>query len=141
MTTRTAIHDGPLPPALLAPTAVITPGHGACASFLGVVRDEHHGKAVTGIDYRCYRVMAEALLPRLADEARSATATALGVQIVHGTGWMVPGQVSLAIHVSAPHRGAAFDACRLLLERIKQDLPVWKHERYGDGSAAWLEGS
>lgn len=141
MTTLAAIHDGPLPPVLLAPTAVIAPGHGACASFLGVVRDEHRGRAVTGIDYRCYRAMAEALLPRLADEARAATGTALRVHLVHGVGWMVPGQVSLAIHVSSPHRAAAFDACRLLLERIKQDLPVWKHERYADGTSAWIEGS
>jgi len=137
--TRTGLHDGPLTD--LAATALCVAQHGAIASFLGVVRDRHHGKTVTGLTYSAYRDMAEALLPRLAAEARATHRTDLDVVCIHGLGAMVPGQVSLVSHVGSAHRDAAFDACRLLLTRIKQDLPVWKHERYADGSTAWLEGS
>ena len=139
MITTTGLHDGPL--TNLAATALCVAHHGAVASFLGVVRNTHHGKEVTGLSYSAYHSMAEALLIRLADEARNAHGTDLDVVCIHGLGAMVPGEVSLVIHVGSAHRDAAFDACRLLLTRIKQDLPVWKHEHYADGSSAWLEGS
>jgi molybdopterin synthase catalytic subunit len=139
MITTTGLHDGPLTDC--AATGLCVAHHGAVASFLGVVRNTHHGKAVTGLTYSAYRAMAEALLIRLAAEARAAHGSDLDVVCLHGLGAMVPGDVSLVIHVGSAHRDAAFDACRLLLTRIKQDLPVWKHEHYGDGTSAWLEGS
>jgi molybdopterin synthase catalytic subunit len=54
---------------------------------------------------------------------------------------MRPGDVALCIHVASAHRRAAFDACRDLIERIKTDLPIWKHEHYDDGTSIWLPGS
>ena len=137
--TKTGLHDGPLTE--LSSALLCVPHHGAVASFCGVVRDSHHGKIVTRLVYSAYREMAEALLLRLADDAREIHGADLDVVCIHGVGAMEPGQVSLVIHVGSAHRDAAFDACRWLLTRIKQDLPVWKHEHYADGSVAWLEGS
>lgn len=133
----TAIVDGPLRADRLAPPAP-RPDHGAVASFLGVVRDHHDGRAVDHLVYECHRPMAEAVLRALAEEARGRFGADLAITVVHGVGRMAPGEVSLAIHVSSAHRPAAFAACRHLLERIKEDLPVWKRERYADGDARWL---
>ncbi len=135
------IHDGPLPAALLTPAALIAPDHGAVSSFLGVVRNHSRGGAVTALTYECYRPMAESVLHRLIIETAERFDGSLSATVAHGTGAMVPGDVALAIHVGSAHRAAAFDACRHLIERIKQDLPVWKRERYADGSDAWLKGS
>ena len=141
MTRHSLIHDGPLPAVFHAPTALLERDHGAVASFLGVVRDHARGRAVLGLHYECYRPMAEAVLQRLIAEAAERCDPDLNASIVHGIGPMVPGDVSVAIHVSSAHRAAAFDACRLLIERLKQDIPIWKRERYADGSEAWLQGS
>jgi molybdopterin synthase catalytic subunit len=138
---HSAIHDGPLPGAVLAPTALLRADHGAVASFLGVVRDHARGRAVSSLHYECYRPMAEAVLQRLISEAAERCDVKLSVSIVHGIGAMLPGDVSVAIHVGSAHRAAAFEACRLLIERLKQDIPIWKRERYTDGSEAWLQGS
>ena len=144
----TAIHDGPLPPALHAATALLGPDHGACASFLGVVRNRSRAgvpdgpyRAVTSLHYQCYRPMAERMLADLIAEAAELHDPELRAQMVHGIGDHVPGDVSLAIHIATAHRAAAFAACRHLIERLKQDLPVWKRERYADGSEQWLKGS
>ena len=141
MMREVAIHDGPLPAALLTPSALLCREHGAVASFLGVVRDHARGQTVLSLHYDCYRSMAEAVLHRLIIEAAERCDPQLTARIVHGIGPMVPGEVSVAIHVGSAHRAAAFDACRLLIERLKQDVPIWKRERYGDGSEAWLQGS
>lgn len=135
------IVDGPLPPELTQAAALRAPGHGGIASFLGVVRDHARGRAVAGLFYECYRPMAERVLAALIAEAAERFDAQLAAIVAHGTGAMAPGEVSLAIHVSSAHRGPAFDACRHLLERIKQDLPVWKRQRYADGSEEWLKGS
>jgi molybdopterin synthase catalytic subunit len=144
----TAIHDGPLPVHLHAPTALLAVDHGACASFLGVVRNRSRGgvvdgpyRAVTALHYQCYRPMAERMLTELLAEAAARFDPELRGQIVHGIGDHLPGDVSLAIHIATAHRDAAFAACRHLIERLKQDLPVWKRERYADGSEQWLKGS
>jgi molybdopterin synthase catalytic subunit len=140
-TRASAIHDGPLPRGLCDAAALASPVHGAVVSFLGVVRNHHHGRGVTRLVYQCYRPMAERLLARLIAEAAENCDNGLSALVVHGVGLMHPGDVALAIHVGSAHRAAAFDACRQLIERIKQDLPVWKREHYDDGSDAWLKGS
>jgi len=142
MTRREAvIVDGPLPAAWCAPDRLASPSHGAIASFIGVVRDHARGQMVRGLHYECYRPMAERVLAGLISEAATRFDAQLAAIIAHGTGAMVPGEISVAIHVASAHRAPAFDACRHLIERLKQDLPVWKRERYADGSEAWLKGS
>ena len=133
--------DGPLTGDLLLPDRLAHAGFGAIVSFLGTVRDHHHGRGVTHLHYDCYRPMAEKMLAALIAEAAEHYDRDLAASVHHGTGTMTPGQVSVAIHVASAHRVAAFDACRQLIERIKQDLPVWKREFYADGSDAWLKGS
>jgi len=136
-----AILPHPLHADWATPLRLRSPAHGALASFLGVVRDHHHGRTVIALDYECYHDMALAQLTRLVREAAATFDPDLIAAIAHGTGPMVPGDIALAVHVAAAHRAAACDACRHLVERIKQDLPVWKRERYADGSDAWLPGS
>ncbi len=84
--------------------------------------------------------MAEKLLADLIAEAMRFDADLIA-HVHHGIGHMIPGQPSVAIHVATAHRVAAFDACRHLIERIKEDLPVWKQEFYDDGTSLWLKGS
>ena len=141
MATRSGIVAGPLADALLTPAALCAPDHGAIASFIGVVRNHHHGRGVTHLVYDCYQPMAERMLAELIAEAAARFDAGLSAQVHHGIGRMDPGQASVAIHVASAHRVAAFDACRHLIERIKQDLPVWKQEFYDDGTSLWLKGS
>jgi molybdopterin synthase catalytic subunit len=141
MRARTGIVAGPLPADLLSPVALACPEHGAVASFIGVVRNHHHGRGVTHLVYDCYQAMAERMLAALVAEAAERFDAHLQAQVHHGTGRMDPGQVAVAIHVACAHREAAFAACRHLIERIKEDLPVWKQEFYADGTALWLKGS
>jgi molybdopterin synthase catalytic subunit len=143
-----ALHDGPLPAHLLSPVALLGPDHSATNSFLGVVRNRSRAgvpdgpyRAVSGLHYQCYRPMAEKILAGLIIETAALHDRELRASIIHAVGDLVPGEVSLAIHVASAHRAAAFAACRHLIERIKQDLPVWKHEHYTDGSSQWLKGS
>jgi molybdopterin synthase catalytic subunit len=76
-----------------------------------------------------------------AGEAGDVAPVPLAMRVFHGIGEMVPGDVSLVVHVASPHRVAAFAACRAVVEAIKADLPVWKEERYDDGSSRYLKGS
>ena len=141
MITETAICSGPLTHEWLHPGRLCQQEHGAIASFLGVVRNEHNGKGVTHLEYECYESMALPMLTQLIEECRQEHDPTLGALLAHGYGYMKPGEVSVAIHVSSAHRVVAFAACRQLIERIKEDLPVWKDEYYTDGSHAWLKGS
>ena len=85
--------------------------------------------------------MAEPVLRALVAEARSLHGDDVAAIVVHATGDLVPGQVAVAIHTASTHRAAAFAACRHLIERIKEDLPIWKRESYADGTSEWLKGS
>lgn len=140
-TRRATIHDGPLPAAALSPAELSGPAYGALASFIGVVRDHARGRRVVDLDYACYRPMAAKVLDDLIAEAARDHDPDLAALITHGIGPMRPGDASVAIHVGAAHRAAAFAACRQIIERLKQDVPIWKHERYDDGEVVWLQGS
>ncbi len=115
-------------------------GDGAVCVFLGVVRDHNEGRSVQGVQYSAYAEMAEQVLAEIGAEA-AARAGSDRVAVVHRTGDLRVGDASVAIAVSSPHREQAFDACRYVIEQIKQRLPVWKQERYADGDDAWLDGS
>ena len=137
----TAILDGPLPLERCSPAPVIAPGRGAVASFLGVVRDHHRGRGVALLDYACYRSMAEKVLARLAAETAKRFGDDLAVMALHGVGVIRPGEVALCLHAASAHRVAACDGVRWLLEAIKRELPVWKHQRFTDGTTEWVHGS
>jgi molybdopterin synthase catalytic subunit len=120
--------------------AVGTPADGAALLFLGTVREENDGRPVRGMRYDAYAAMAESVLEEIAREAGEQAGTER-ISVVHRTGELAIGDVSVAIAVSTPHRAEAFDAARYIIEQIKLRLPVWKHEHYTDGRSEWLDGA
>jgi molybdopterin synthase catalytic subunit len=110
---------------------------GAVCLFVGVVRDENRGRAVTGIDYEAYEEMALPLLQEIgAETARLFPVTR--VRLVHRLGPLAVGEASVAVAVSSPHRAEAFAACRYAIDALKARAPIWKKEHYADGSE-WLD--
>lgn len=138
MRVRSRITAGPISPAdVLADVG--DPEHGAAVLFLGTVRRRNEGRIVRGMRYDAYVAMAESVLREIAHEA-AELAGGGAVSVVHRTGELAIGDVSVAIAVSSPHRAQAFEAARHAIEEIKRRLPVWKQEHYIDGDAAWLDG-
>jgi molybdopterin synthase catalytic subunit len=115
------------------------PGDGAIDLFLGVVRDQNEGAAVSGMHYDAYVEMAESTLREIVEEAAALDGVGK-VAAVHRIGELTIGEVSVAIASSAPHRAQAFAATRYVIEEIKKRLPVWKQERYLEGTERWLPG-
>ena len=113
---------------------------GASILFLGVVRDHADGRPVRGMRYDSYVEMAQGVLAEIAGEAAERAGTDR-LAVVHRTGELGIGEVSVAIAVSSPHRAEAYDASRYVIEEIKKRLPVWKKEHYADGAAEWVEGT
>jgi molybdopterin synthase catalytic subunit len=114
------------------------PADGAVCLFLGVVRNENGGRPVRHLEYEAYEEMARPLMEEIAAEARRRWPIT-DVHIVHRLGRLEIGEPSVAVAVAAPHRGAAFDACRYAIDTLKATVPIWKKEFYADG-AVWLEG-
>ena len=132
------VSDAIDPLALLA--RVGSPADGAVLLFLGTVREENEGRAVSGMSYEAYEDMARGVLREIAGEV----AGDLGhdrIAVVHRVGSLEVGEVSVAIAVSSPHRAEAYEASRYVIEEIKKRLPVWKLEHYLDGERRWLPGS
>jgi molybdopterin synthase catalytic subunit len=127
---------GPLDAQALA-AEVASPSHGAGVLFVGTVRNRHQGRAVRGIRYTAYELMAERLLERIEEEL--AAAHGARVRIQHRLGELAVGEASIVIAISAPHRAAAYEANREALERVKREVPIWKRELYADGGEDWRE--
>ena len=112
---------------------------GAVASFVGLVREQNQGRRVSYLEYEAYEPLAIRALQLIIDEARAAWAdTRLGVH--HRTGRLELGEASVIIVAASPHRAHAFAACRYTIERVKQIVPIWKHEHF-EGGDVWLEGA
>jgi molybdopterin synthase catalytic subunit len=108
------------------------PSDGAYVLFEGVVRNHHEGKAVESIFYDAYRPMAEKEIGKIVEEVRAAF-NDVAVAVVHRLGHLVVGDSSIAICAASPHRAEAFAACRMMIDRIKETVPIWKKERGPDG--------
>ena len=121
-------------------TFVADPGAGATCTFLGTVRDHSSGGSVTGLTYEAWDEMAIRRLEELGEELFAAWPLCK-VALVHRSGELSIGEVSVAIAISAPHRAEAFEACRHAIERLKQDVPIWKKEHLASGDADWVMGS
>ena len=129
--------DGPIDvEALRAETG--HPSCGAVTLFVGSARDNHRGRAVTGLAYSAYRRMALASLERIARELEAGE-PGLRLGIAHRLGEVPVGEASVVVAAASPHRDAAFAAARTALERLKREAPIWKHESYADGGSAWRE--
>ena len=137
-TPRAAIVRAPIDPAAVL-AEVGAPADGAILLFLGTVRDHAEGRAVSGMGYDAYETMAADVLRAIADEAAARLGTPR-VVVVHRVGELAIGEVSVAIAVSSPHRDAAYEASRYVIEEIKQRLPVWKHEHFVEGESRWVAG-
>jgi molybdopterin synthase catalytic subunit len=112
------------------------PAAGGLSVFVGVVRDENEGRAVTRLEYSAYESMAVREMARIIDEIeREIPGTRLAA--MHRTGSLEVGDAAVICAASAPHRGEAFRACRELIDRIKARVPVWKRE-FGPDGAAWV---
>jgi molybdopterin synthase catalytic subunit len=112
---------------------------GAVLLFVGVVRDHNDGRGVSGVGYEAYQEMAEKMLLDIATEAAGASGQ-VRVAVVHRVGELTIGEASVAIAVSSPHRAESYEASRYVIEEIKKRVPVWKHERYTDGTVDWVAG-
>ena len=117
--------------------ALLSAHAGAFASFEGWVRDHNDGRPVLGLRYEAYVELAEAEGMKIVAEARSRFAIVDAIAI-HRTGELAIGELAVWVGVAAAHRGAAFDACRWIIDEVKGRVPIWKHERYADGDAGWL---
>ncbi len=112
---------------------------GAVASFVGLVRDHNQDRRVSFLEYEAYEPLAVRALTRIVAEARDAwPAVRLGIH--HRVGRLELGEASIVIVAASPHRVDAFAACRYAIERVKQIVPIWKHEHF-DGGDVWLEGA
>lgn len=106
---------------------------GAVVIFVGTVRDQTNDKQVISIEYECYKEMAEAQLLKIADLAESKWSLS-AIRIVHRYGRLSVGDISVIIAVSSHHRDAAYEASKYVIDEIKKYVPIWKRERFADGS-------
>jgi len=111
---------------------------GAIALFYGVVRDHNRDRKVTHLEYDAYPEMATKVMQRIADEVKERFNIA-ETAIQHRTGRLEVGETSLLVAVSSAHRSEAFEACHALVDRFKEDVPIWKKEFF-EGGEEWIEG-
>ena len=117
--------------------AVRSPHCGAVALFLGTVRDLTGDEVTEFLEYEAYPPMAEKKLNEIEVEVRSRWK--LGeVAMVHRLGRLEVGEISVAVAVSAPHRDAAFEACRFAIDTLKQVVPIWKKDLASVGTGNWI---
>jgi molybdopterin synthase catalytic subunit len=110
---------------------------GACACFEGWVRNVNEGEAVAALEYETHAAIASAEGEAVLTEALERFDIIAAV-CVHRVGKLAIGDCAVWVGVSAGHRGAAFDACRYVIDEIKHRLPIWKKEHYLEGEAAWV---
>ncbi len=116
--------------------AVADPAAGGIALFAGAVRDSDHDRGVSGLSYSAH--------PSAVDELRRVAGViaekypVIGIAAVHRVGDLAIGDLAVVLAVSCPHRGEAFDACRDLIDVLKASVPIWKHQRFDDGTAEWV---
>lgn len=116
--------------------AVRHPRAGGLAVFIGVVREQDHGHPVQSLNYSSHPSAAEVLRQVAGTVAQEGDV--IRVAAVHRTGHLEIGDLAVVVAVSAPHRGAAFDACRALIDTLKTTVPIWKHQLFADGTDEWV---
>jgi len=117
--------------------AVADPHCGAFVAFEGWVRNHNEGQAVERLEYEVYRPLAEKEGARIIAEARTRFAISHAL-CIHREGLLELGDIAVIVCVSAAHRGAAFDACRYIIDAVKTRLPIWKKEHYLNGVSEWV---
>jgi molybdopterin synthase catalytic subunit len=115
---------------------VRSPLAGAVCTFLGTVRELTGDKRTAALSYEAYPEMAAKKLAELEAEARRRWPV-VEATIVHRVGDLDLGEISVVVAVSCPHRHQAFNACRWLIDSLKETVPIWKKEIWADGGEAW----
>lgn len=116
------------------------PGAGGTCLFVGTVRDRSDAGQVTGLRYEAWEELAAARLEEICSELLAGWPVRR-VAILHRLGDLAVGEASVVVACSAPHRAEAFEACRHGIERLKEDVPIWKKEGRISGEAEWVMGS
>lgn len=119
--------------------AVMTPAAGGIDAFIGTVRDATKGRRVVRLEFEAYEPMAISEMKKIAEQCM-AQWPLHKVVLHHRTGILEVGEVPVVIAVSAAHRGAAFDACRYIIDTLKQTVPIWKKEIFEDGEV-WVSAT
>ncbi|KAF4405825.1 MULTISPECIES: molybdenum cofactor biosynthesis protein MoaE [Streptomyces] len=109
---------------------------GGTALFVGTVRDHDGGAGVTELGYSSHPT-AEAELRRVAEKV-VADFPVRALAAVHRVGDLVVGDLAVVVAVSCAHRAEAFEACRRLIDDLKHEVPIWKHQRFTDGTEEWV---
>jgi molybdopterin synthase catalytic subunit len=109
---------------------------GAVNVFVGTVRNNANGKNVVWLEYEAYETMAIAEIKKIIDEA-SHRWPLLGWAVSHRIGTLKPGEVSVVVAVSSPHRKESFEACQYIIDTLKEKAPIWKKEVFEDGEE-WI---
>lgn len=131
----TYLTEHPIDAALLV-REVLRNSDGAYVLFEGVVRNHHDGKAVESIFYDAYRPMAEKEIEKIVREVETRFPE-VALAIVHRLGHLIVGDSSIAIVAASPHRAESFAACRMMIDRIKETVPIWKKE-HGPNGEEWV---
>ena len=116
--------------------AVADPAAGGIALFAGAVRDTDHDRGVTGLSYSAHPLATDEL--RRVAEVVAEKYPVIGIAAVHRVGDLDIGDLAVVLAVSCPHRAEAFDACRDLIDILKASVPIWKHQRFDDGTTEWV---
>ncbi|MXV36649.1 MULTISPECIES: molybdenum cofactor biosynthesis protein MoaE [unclassified Saccharibacter] len=110
---------------------------GGYCSFEGWVRNHNHGRVVQALEYQVYEALARKEGTAILEDAMARFEISAAAAM-HRSGMLDIGDMAVWIGVSAPHREAAFQACRFIIDAIKERLPVWKKEHYIGGEAQWV---
>jgi len=119
---------------------VADPRFGGVACFMGQVRNHNLGRQVTGISYDIFEPLALNTFRAIAERARNEVGDPLKLYIAHARGRLGIHDPAVLVVAATPHRDEAFRACRLAIEAVKHEAPIWKQEHYVDGDSAWTEG-
>jgi len=116
---------------------VLHPGAGGVALFVGTVRDHADGKPVARLDYEAHPELAEKdairVLAKITEEMPGVR-----LAMTHRVGKLLVGDLAVVVAASSAHRADAFEACRLVIDRVKETVPIWKKEWGPDGEAHWV---
>jgi molybdopterin synthase catalytic subunit len=117
-------------------SAVTDDAAGGVTLFVGNVRDHDENKSVTGLEYSAHPTALEQLSDVAEEVAREYDV--LAVAAVHRVGPLAIGEAAVVVATAAAHRGEAFEASRALIDRLKQRVPIWKHQLFADGTDEWV---
>ncbi|GAA3513571.1 molybdenum cofactor biosynthesis protein MoaE [Aeromicrobium panaciterrae] len=117
-------------------SAVTDPAAGGICFFIGTVRDRDEGAAVTALSYSSHPTALDGL--RTVAERIASQADVVALAAVHRVGDLAIGDIAVIVAASAVHRAQAFDACRRLIDELKTDVAVWKHQTFESGDSAWV---